>query len=57
MVKWMYQALFFPLSSQRNKEAKKKRKKNAWSQLGYTPFEWENESMFMFTKISGIFLC
>ena len=30
LVKWMYQALFSPLSSQRNKEAKKK---NAWSQV------------------------
>ena len=30
----MYQALFLPLSSQRNKEAKKK--KNAWSQVKIT---------------------
>ena len=30
LVKWMYQALFFSLSSQRNKEGKKN---NAWSQV------------------------
>ena len=30
LVKWMYQALFFSLSSQRGKEAKKN---NAWSQV------------------------
>ena len=32
LVKWMYQALFFSFSSQRSKEAKKK-KNDAWSQV------------------------
>ena len=31
LVKWMYQALFFSLSSQKSKEAEKK--KDAWSQV------------------------
>ena len=35
LVIWMYQALFFPLSSQRNKEAKQK--KNTWSQVTDVP--------------------
>ena len=36
LVKWMYQALFFSLSSQRSKEAQKiKKKNNAWSQVTF----------------------
>ena len=33
LVKWMYQALFFSLSSQRSKEAKNNNNNNAWSQV------------------------